>query len=82
MAIHMEGGSFRHFYGEWTLQPLGSSGCHVTFRLRYELALRADALAGRLIEHAADRMVDAFVQRADVVYAVPPDEPLPSQGST
>ena len=82
MAIYMEGGSFRHFYGEWTLQPLGNSGCHVTFRLRYELALRADALAGRLIEHAADRVVDAFVQRADVVYAVPPDEPLPSQGST
>jgi ribosome-associated toxin RatA of RatAB toxin-antitoxin module len=43
MAIHMEGGSFRHFYGEWALRPLGDIGCHISFRLQYELALRADA---------------------------------------
>jgi ribosome-associated toxin RatA of RatAB toxin-antitoxin module len=66
MAIHLEGSaSFRHFYGEWRLRPLGDAGCHIHFLLRYELALRADAVAGRLIDHAADRMVDAFVQRAD-----------------
>jgi ribosome-associated toxin RatA of RatAB toxin-antitoxin module len=44
----------------------------VTFRLQYELALRAEALAGRFIERAADRMVDAFVLRAESVYATPP----------
>lgn len=70
MAIHLEGGSsFRHFYGEWRLRPLGPAGCHVHFLLRYALALRADAIAGRWIEQAADRMVDAFVQRADVLAA-------------
>jgi ribosome-associated toxin RatA of RatAB toxin-antitoxin module len=68
MAIHMEGGSFRHFYGEWRLRPLGDAGCHVLFMLQYELALRAEAIAGPLIERAADRMVDAFVQRAEVVF--------------
>ncbi len=72
MAIHMQGGSFRHFHGEWSLRPLGDSGCHVTFRLQYELALRAETLAGRLIERAADRMVDAFVLRAESVFATPP----------
>jgi hypothetical protein len=77
MAIHMEGGSFRHFYGEWALRPLGDIGCHISFQLQYELALRAEALAGRLIEHAADRMVDAFVLRADAVYAAPDDPSLP-----
>jgi ribosome-associated toxin RatA of RatAB toxin-antitoxin module len=83
MAIHMEGGSFRHFYGEWTVRPLGDIGCHITFRLQYELALRAEALAGRLIEHAADRMVDAFVRRADAVYATPlPEASSPASGST
>jgi ribosome-associated toxin RatA of RatAB toxin-antitoxin module len=35
--------------------------------LRYELALRAESFAGRLIDHVADRMVDAFVRRADAV---------------
>jgi ribosome-associated toxin RatA of RatAB toxin-antitoxin module len=83
MAIHMEGGSFRYFYGEWSLRPLGDSGCHVSFLLQYELALRAEALAGRLIEHAADRMVDAFVLRAETVYAeLAPRLPSPQSGST
>ncbi|HQR72216.1 MAG TPA: type II toxin-antitoxin system RatA family toxin [Burkholderiaceae bacterium] len=75
MAIQMEGGSFRHFYGEWSLRPLGEAGCHVCFRLQYELALHAETVAGRLIEHAADRMVDAFVHRADTVYVAQPGNP-------
>ncbi|HTN48017.1 MAG TPA: type II toxin-antitoxin system RatA family toxin [Burkholderiaceae bacterium] len=69
MAIRMQGGSFRDFYGEWTLRALGDAGCHVHFMLRYELALHAETVAGRLIDHAADRMVDAFVRRADAIYA-------------
>jgi ribosome-associated toxin RatA of RatAB toxin-antitoxin module len=72
MAIHLEGGSFRHFHGEWLLRPLGHGGCHVTFMLRYELALRAEAIAGHWIDHAADRMVDAFVQRAESRLVTPP----------
>jgi len=72
MEIALEGGSFRHFQGEWTLRPLGAAGCHVTFLLRYELALRAESLAGRWIEQAADRMVDAFVHRAERVFGTPP----------
>ena len=72
MAVHMEGGSFRHFYGEWLLRPLGDNGCHIIFRLQFELALHAETLAGRLIEHAADRIVDAFVQRADAMYGSAP----------
>ena len=76
MAIHMEDGSFRHFVGEWRLAPLGSLGCRIDFTLRYELALRAEALAGPLIDRAADQMVDAFVRRADTVYgeSTRPDE--------
>ncbi|HQR55409.1 MAG TPA: type II toxin-antitoxin system RatA family toxin [Burkholderiaceae bacterium] len=72
MAIHLEGGSFRHFHGEWLLRPLGHVGCHVTFILRYELALHAETIAGRLIDHAADRMVDAFVARAEIRFGTPP----------
>jgi len=80
MAIRMEGGTFRHFYGEWSLRPLGDAGCHIHFMLQYELPLHAETLAGRLIEHAADRMVDAFVRRAVTVYAAEPEvHPLPGQ---
>ena len=66
MEIHLEGGTFRHFLGLWELRPLGSRGCKVDFTLEYELALPgADRVAGQLIDHAADRMVDAFVDRAE-----------------
>jgi ribosome-associated toxin RatA of RatAB toxin-antitoxin module len=82
MAVHMEGGSFRQFYGEWMLRPLGDSGCHIFFRLQFELALRADALAGRLIEHAADRIVDAFVQRAEAMFGSASPVNAPSPEST
>ncbi len=82
MAIHLEGGSFRHFHGEWWLRALGQAGCHVTFMLRYELALHAETIAGRLIDHAADRMVDAFVQRAETRYGTPPVTEPPIDAST
>jgi ribosome-associated toxin RatA of RatAB toxin-antitoxin module len=68
MAIHMQDGSFRHFFGEWKLLPLGTLGCRIDFTLRYELALHAEKLAGPLIDRAANDMVDAFVRRADRVY--------------
>lgn len=66
MEIHLEGGTFRHFLGLWELRQLGERGCKVDFTLEYELALPgADRVAGHLIDHAADRMVDAFVERAE-----------------
>lgn len=68
MAIHMQDGSFRHFVGEWKLGALGTLGCRIDFALRYELALHAEKLAGPLIDHAANQMVDAFVRRAEAVY--------------
>jgi len=71
MAIHMQDGSFRHFFGEWKLVALGTLGCRIEFMLRYELALHAEKLAGPLIDHAANQMVDAFVRRAEAVYGEP-----------
>ena len=68
MAIRMQDGSFRHFVGEWKLQPLGTLGCRIDFSLRYELALHTETLAGPLIDRAANQMVDAFVRRAEAVY--------------
>jgi ribosome-associated toxin RatA of RatAB toxin-antitoxin module len=68
MAIRMLDGSFRHFFGEWRLLPLGTLGCRIDFNLRYELALHTETLAGPLIDRAANQMVDAFVHRAETVY--------------
>jgi len=68
MAIHMLDGSFRDFFGEWKLRPLGTLGCRIDFSLRYELALHSEKLAGPLIDRAANQMVDAFVRRAAAAY--------------
>ncbi|MGE5666553.1 MAG: type II toxin-antitoxin system RatA family toxin, partial [Betaproteobacteria bacterium] len=79
MEIHLEGGTFRHFLGLWELRPLGSRGCKVDFTLEYELALPgADRVAGQLIDHAADRMVDAFVERAEREAEAARGAPVPS----
>lgn len=65
MAIHLERGPFRRFEGEWQLRALGDAACKVVFRLDVEFDNRlATQLAGRMIEHMADTLVDAFVLRS------------------
>ena len=71
MAIRMQDGSFRQFVGEWRVAPLGTLGCRIDFSLRYELPLHGEALAGPLIDHAANQMVDAFIQRAEAIFGDP-----------
>jgi ribosome-associated toxin RatA of RatAB toxin-antitoxin module len=80
MAIHLEHGPFHHFEGEWQLTPLGTEGCRVQFLLRYEFKRSITSrLAGPVFDRITNTMVDAFVQRADRVYAgVPADEPAPA----
>ena len=77
MAIRLEHGPFHHFEGEWQLKPLGTEGCRVQFLLRYEFKRSITSrLAGPVFDRITNTMVDAFVQRADRVYAgVPAGEP-------
>lgn len=70
MAIHLERGPFRHFYGEWRLLPLAHDACKVEFELHYEFdSSLATRLAGPVFAKMADTLVDAFVKRA---HAMPP----------
>jgi ribosome-associated toxin RatA of RatAB toxin-antitoxin module len=71
-AIHMRlvEGPFRRFSGEWRFVPLGEKACRIEFSLRYEFASRTlGKLLAPLFDGMADSMVDAFVRRADEVYA-------------
>ena len=75
LAIRLESGPFRRFEGEWHLAPLGDAGCRIRFDLHYEFASTLmRTLAGPVFGRIADTLVDAFVARADEVYApgVPP----------
>ena len=78
MAIRLEQGPFSRFEGEWRLTELSPDACKVAFLLDYEFnnpwMTRA---AGPMFNRAADTLVDAFVQRAQImpVRAAPPDLP-------
>jgi ribosome-associated toxin RatA of RatAB toxin-antitoxin module len=62
-------GPFRHLDGQWNFHALGAGACKVEFRLRYEFASRIlAALVGPVFENIAVTFVDAFVERARVVY--------------
>jgi ribosome-associated toxin RatA of RatAB toxin-antitoxin module len=81
MAIHLERGPFRNFYGEWRLQPLDAAACKVEFELHYEFdhAL-ANRLAGPVFGRIADTLVDAFVRRAQALPQAAVAAPGPQDG--
>ena len=72
MALRLERGPFHHFEGEWNLTPLAADGCRIDFLLRYDFKRGITGkLAAPVFDRIANTLVDAFVARADRVYAVP-----------
>ena len=70
LAFRAERGPFRHFEGEWHLRPLAPDACKVEFALRYELGgALVQSMAGAATDRVAGAFVDAFIARADRVYA-------------
>jgi ribosome-associated toxin RatA of RatAB toxin-antitoxin module len=63
-------GPFRSLDGEWRFTPLRAQACRVGLWLEYELrsALLA-RMMGPAFDQIANTFVDAFVQRADELYA-------------
>ena len=78
MGVHLARGPFRELEGEWQLTPLGPEGCRVAFSLRYDFdnpILRR--VAGHVFERITSTLVDAFVERADLLgAAIPRPEPI------
>jgi ribosome-associated toxin RatA of RatAB toxin-antitoxin module len=70
MAIRLEHGPFDRFDGEWNLTPLAADGCRIDFLLRYDFKRGITGkLAAPVFDRIANTLVDAFVARADRVYA-------------
>jgi ribosome-associated toxin RatA of RatAB toxin-antitoxin module len=69
MVLSLVGGPFRHLAGGWEFKSLGDSGSKVSLQLDFEFESRAlDLLVGAFFEDACNSLVDAFTQRAAVVY--------------
>jgi ribosome-associated toxin RatA of RatAB toxin-antitoxin module len=72
MAIRLERGPFRRFEGEWRLTPLAQAGCRIEFEMRYDFNSVMARLAGPVFDRITNAMVDAYVARADVLFAAEP----------
>lgn len=69
MNLELVGGPFRHLSGGWTFQPLGEAGSKVALDLEFEFDSRAlDLVVGSFFEDACNSLVDAFTERAAIVY--------------
>jgi ribosome-associated toxin RatA of RatAB toxin-antitoxin module len=70
IVLVLRDGPFRRLDGTWTFLPLADDACKVEFTLNYEFATRAlETLIGPVFNHIAESFIDAFVKRAESVYA-------------
>jgi ribosome-associated toxin RatA of RatAB toxin-antitoxin module len=70
MDIKLVDGPFRHLEGVWRFIPLADDACKIEFRLHYEFSSHLlEKIIAPVFSHIANTFVDAFVSRADNLYA-------------
>jgi ribosome-associated toxin RatA of RatAB toxin-antitoxin module len=72
IVVTLRDGPFRHLHGEWRFRLLAPDACKVEFELAYEFATHVlEGAVGPVFGHIANTFIDAFVRRAETVYARP-----------
>ena len=67
--IQLEEGPFHELTGRWTFKALGTQGCKVTLELAFEFSGGViDSAIARFFNQGADKIMDAFCERADRLY--------------
>jgi ribosome-associated toxin RatA of RatAB toxin-antitoxin module len=70
ILMHLIDGPFRNLIGEWRFDAIGERGSRVSFRVEFEFKNRLTAAAlGAAFEAVCNSIVDAFVLRAQKIYA-------------
>lgn len=65
----LQDGPFRHLDGHWRFIALNESACKIEFKLHYEFSSKfLEKLVGPVFNYIANTFVDAFIQRADILY--------------
>ncbi len=68
--ITLKDGPFKHLDGDWHFIPLSDSACKIELRLHYEFSSKLlEKIVGPVFHYIANSFVDAFVHRAEKVYA-------------
>ena len=69
MDLALIGGPFKRLSGGWRFRQLGEGGSKVALELEFEFDSRMlDMMIGAYFEDICNRLVDAFTQRAAVIY--------------
>jgi ribosome-associated toxin RatA of RatAB toxin-antitoxin module len=72
IVVTLKDGPFRHLHGEWRFRALAADACKVEFEIAYEFATHVlEKVVGPVFSHIANTLIDAFVHRAEAVYAPP-----------
>lgn len=62
-------GPFKSLHGLWLFETIGDNGCQVSFSLEFELSNKLLSMTlGPWFSHVTNQLVDAFTERARVVY--------------
>jgi ribosome-associated toxin RatA of RatAB toxin-antitoxin module len=70
MTMQLVEGPFSSLDGAWQFMPLDAGSCKVDFHLQYEFSsFLLEKLAGPVFGYIAGTMVDAFLKRAEQLYA-------------
>lgn len=70
MDIKLVDGPFRHLEGVWRFIPLSEDACKIEFKLHYEFSSHLlEKIIAPVFSHIANTFVDAFVERAEIIYA-------------
>jgi ribosome-associated toxin RatA of RatAB toxin-antitoxin module len=70
IVITLKDGPFRQLQGEWRFRSLADDASKVEFQLAYEFAnALIEAIVGPVFNHIASTFIDAFVRRAEKLYA-------------
>ncbi|HSI23279.1 MAG TPA: type II toxin-antitoxin system RatA family toxin [Methylophilaceae bacterium] len=69
MDIKLVEGPFRHLEGVWRFIPLSEDACKIEFKLHYEFSSHLlEKIIAPVFSHIANTFVDAFVERAEIIY--------------
>ena len=70
IVVTLKDGPFRRLHGEWRFRALAEDACKVEFELAYEFSTHVlERVFGPVFTHIANTFVDAFVRRAEKLYA-------------
>jgi len=69
IAMQLLDGPFSQLSGIWAFEPIGDQGSRVSLDLKFDFSSTlARMTIGPVFNGIADRLVDAFVQRANEIY--------------